>query len=36
MFYSFDNIDEDLYEKTLKEYWNCPEALIEDEEEDEE
>lgn len=34
MFYNFDDIDEDLFEKTLKEYWDCPEALIEEEDEE--
>lgn len=35
MFYNFDDIDEELFEKTLKEYWDCPEALIEEEEDEE-
>ena len=34
MFYNFDNIDDYLYEKALEEYWNCPEALIEEEDEE--
>lgn len=34
MFYNFDNIDDYLYEETLEEYWDCPEALIEEEDEE--
>jgi hypothetical protein len=34
MFYNFDNIDDYLYEKALEEYWDCPEALIEEEDEE--
>ena len=34
MFYNFDNIDDYLYEKALEEYWDGPEALIEEEDEE--
>ena len=34
MFYNFDNIDDYLYEKALEEYWDCPEVLIEEEDEE--
>lgn len=34
MFYNFDNIDDYLYEKALEEYWDCPKALIEEEDEE--
>ena len=34
MFYNFDNIDDYLYEEALEEYWDCPEALIEEEDEE--
>lgn len=34
MFYNFDNIDDYLYEKALEEYWDCPEALTEEEDEE--
>jgi hypothetical protein len=34
MFYNFDNIDDYLYEKALEEYWDCPEAFIEEEDEE--
>lgn len=34
MFYNFDNIDDYLYEKALEEYWDCPETLIEEEDEE--
>ena len=36
MFYNFENIDDYLFEKAVKEYWDCPEALIYEEDEDEE